>query len=250
MLIERYITKKLFDSATNIVSVSNSCIDSIKKVPGCDKSSEIDLIYNGIDCKSSPKEIKKIRIRDYVDIPVDSSILLMLGSYDSNKGHSFLFEVMKKVIKDFPNCHLIICGDGTSKEKYAVRQLLEQIPFLKKNVHLLDYIEGGSAFMSEADMVLIASQVNESFGLTAIEAMNNSIPVVSTNVGGLKEIIENSVVGYCCDKNSPEIYADKIKYLLKNPQIRKEMGDKGKLHVQNNFDSRRMSIEYQKLLMK
>lgn len=250
MLIEKYITKKLFDSATNIVTVSNSCIESIKKIPGYDQSFKIDLIYNGINCKPPLKTTKKLRIRDHVHIPKNSSILLMLGTYDPNKGHSFLFEAMKKVVKDFPDCHLIICGDGNEKEKYTVRRLLEQIPFLEKNVHLLDYIEGASTFMSEADMVLIGSQENESFGLTAIEAMNNSIPIVSTDVGGLKEVIENSVVGYCCDKNSPEIFADKIIYLLKNPRIRKDMGDKGKLHVQNNFDSYRMSIEYQKLLMK
>ena len=80
--------------------------------------------------------------------------------------------------------------------------------------------------------------------------MSNNIPVISTDVGGLKEVIEDSEVGYCCDKNNPELFAEKIVYLLKNPQIRKKMGIKGQERVKNYFNSKKMSMEYYSLLTK
>lgn len=248
-MIEKFISLKLFNSTNNIVTVSNSCAESLSNIPGYSSSVKTNVIYNGIDCMVS-KNIEAIKLKDYVNIPENSPILLMLGTYSSNKGHSFLFKVMRKVIKEYPECHLVMCGDGIESEKNIVAKLLANMTSINKNIHLLDFIQGASAFMSQSDMVLIGSQENESFGLTAIEAMSNNIPVISTDVGGLKEVIEDSEVGYCCDKNNPELFAEKIVYLLKNPQIRKKMGIKGQERVKNYFNSKKMSMEYYSLLTK
>lgn len=249
MMVEKFINLKLFNSTDDIVTVSNSCAESLRDIPGYSNFIKTNVIYNGIDCMAS-KNIAAIKLKDYVKLPENSPILLMLGTYSSNKGHSFLFKVMLEVIKEYPECHLVICGDGIESEKTIVKKLLAGMTSINKNIHLLDFIQGASAFMPQTDIVLIGSQENESFGLTAIEAMNNMVPVISTDVGGLKEVIEDSEVGYCCNKDNPKLFAEKIVYLLKNPKIRKKMGIKGQERVKNYFDSKKMSMEYYSLLIK
>lgn len=249
MMVEKFINLKLFNSTDDIVTVSNSCAESLRDIPGYSNSIKTNVIYNGIDCMAS-KNIAAIKLKDYVKLPENSPILLMLGTYSSNKGHSFLFKVMLEVIKEYPECHLVICGDGIESEKTIVKKLLADMTSINKNIHLLDFIQGASAFMPQTDIVLIGSQENESFGLTAIEAMNNMVPVISTDVGGLKEVIEDSEVGYCCNKDNPKLFAERIVYLLKNPKIRKKMGIKGQERVKNYFDSKKMSMKYYSLLIK
>ena len=103
--------------------------------------------------------------------------------------------------------------------------------------------------MSNIDLVVIPSQINESFGLTAAEAMLNKIAVVSTNMGALQETIgPNGECGYCVSPHDSREFADKIIYLINHDQVRKEMGERGFIRVNNLFDSAIMSKAYYELL--
>ena len=100
-------------------------------------------------------------------------------------------------------------------------------------------------------MFLIASQITEAFGLTAIEAMKYKKPIISTEIDGLRETVGlDGDAGYCLEKNNYASYADKIIYLLKNPDIRNDMGENGRKRIESKFNSVRMSEEYYALLLK
>jgi glycosyltransferase involved in cell wall biosynthesis len=115
----------------------------------------------------------------------------------------------------------------------------------------LNYIPNASNLIKQADVLLIASQITESFGLTAVEAMRHKKPIVSTDTDALKEVIGlDGNAGYCLDKNNYILYAEKIIYLLDNPDARKTMGENGNKRVKAKFNSIRMAKEYHSLLLK
>lgn len=65
--------------------------------------------------------------------------------------------------------------------------------------------------------------------------MEYSLPCISTNEGGITDIIEESKTGYIVEKQNPKILAQQIEYLLDHPELRKQMGQAGKNKFQKEF---------------
>ena len=89
----------------------------------------------------------------------------------------------------------------------------------------------------------------ESFGYTAIEAMSYRIPVVASNIGGLKEIVINNETGYLIEKNNFTDFAKKINFILNNTNILKKFGKNGYKHYLNNFTAAKMVKKYFELIL-
>jgi glycosyltransferase involved in cell wall biosynthesis len=92
----------------------------------------------------------------------------------------------------------------------------------------------------------------EGFGLTAAEAMAAGIPVVGTDVPGLREVVEEGVTGFLIPGGEAEMLADKLLVLLRDPERAAEMGRKGCARARERFDAARCSEKwleaYQSLL--
>ncbi len=173
---------------------------------------------------------------------------LMLATYEQRKGHAFLFEAFRRVQESFPQVHLVICGDGTEAERNQVLNLRSSIA-PDANIHLLEYIPEGSNLIRQADLLVVASQEWESFGWTVIEAMARGVPVVSTNAGGLAEVIgPDGVAGFAVDPQDVERFAACIGELISQPNRRAEMGGAGRRRVAEHFSVERMAAEYAKII--
>ena len=113
----------------------------------------------------------------------------------------------------------------------------------------MDFIAGGSNLISQADVLLVASQEMESFGLTVAEAMMRGVPVVSTATGGLVEVVGvDGESGFSVEPNDTERFSHCIIELISNTLLREEMSKKGKLRVVEMFAVERMASEYAKLV--
>ena len=95
---------------------------------------------------------------------------------------------------------------------------------------------------------MISSQNFESFGLTAVEAMLNHVPVVATNVGGLPEVLgQPPIGGYLIEANDFGKFAEKVIYLLSNSKFRRLVGNEGNMRAKSLFTAERMANEYKAL---
>lgn len=84
--------------------------------------------------------------------------------------------------------------------------------------------------------VFVMTSAFESFGYVVAEAQMLEIPVVATNVDGFNEIIEDGKTGYLINSNEDQLMADKIIYILDNPDVGNEMGKRGRTRVSEIFD--------------
>lgn len=82
-------------------------------------------------------------------------------------------------------------------------------------------------FMNADVFVFPTFYSGETFGLVNLEAMENKLPVVSTNVGGIPDVVVNDINGYVCNPKDSTDLADKIEILLKDKQLRERMGEAG-----------------------
>jgi len=171
----------------------------------------------------------------------------MLANYEPRKGHKFVLKAFDIVLDKFPNAHLVFAGGGSDKEIDQIRKYKEEIN-KSENIHILNFLPGHD-LIKGSNVILIGSQEFESFGLTAIEAMFFKKPIVSTNVGGLKEVIGlDGVAGLIADKENYTEFAENIIKLLEDNSFSSEMSSCGFQRANKLFTAQRMSRDYYKIL--
>jgi len=240
-LIDHFVCKY----TSCFVSVSKSCAESIRNRPAISSFDNIKYIYNGIN---NHVLLAKTSIISEFGLNLDTKICIMLATYEKRKGHKFLFDAFKMVSIIDPNSVLICCGYGIKSELNQMNQLVIDLG-LENRIFILGFREDAMELLAQSDILLIASQEFESFGLTAVEAMKYKKPIVSTNVGGLSEVIENDKGGYLFDINDVNGYANKVIDLLNNPQLRIEQGELGYNRYMMNFQVERVANEYYQLIV-
>lgn len=245
-LYENWIDRKTAAATRYFVGVSRVAAESLRVRVIFRCSTKIRYIYNGIQIASKWKnDVPNIRGEFGVG---DKPLCLMLANYEPWKGHHFLFEAFKIVAEQVPDVHLVLCGGSPDGMVYVDRLRREIAPTV--NIHLLGFISGGDRLIEQADLLVISSQVFESFGLTAVEAMLVGVPVVSTRVGGLPEVIgEDGNGGYTVAPDDPAAFAARIVRLLRDPKLRRQVGEQGRKRASLLFTADRMAAEYQAVLV-
>ncbi|MGC8935815.1 MAG: glycosyltransferase [Candidatus Methanomethylicaceae archaeon] len=146
-------------------------------------------------------------------------LVLVGGSAtDDPEGEKIYYDVFKKAIDD-RNVHVLMLPPDAHREINAIQR--------------------GST-------ILIQKSIREGFGLTVTEGMWKGKPVIGGKTGGIKYQILDGETGFLVSTVSEA--AEKITYLIKNPQIRRAMGDKAKEHVRRNFLVTRHLRDYLNLL--
>jgi glycosyltransferase involved in cell wall biosynthesis len=242
--LENIIDAIVISSASHIVSVSKNCLDSLSgrsAFIGCKK---LSYIYNGIQ---DPVDLLKTFSNASNNKLPRKQYCLMLATYEAKKGHTYLLQAFRSIVKNFPNVQLQIYGHGSLQEKKQVADEVVRLN-LENYVSLGDFILKTSAMLEGASVLVVPSQVYESFGMVVIEAMAFGVPVVTTDVGGLPEVLGGSNAGYICSKDDPLEFAGAIENILSNPVLASKLGRNGRLTFERRYSATTMAANYKKLL--
>ena len=196
---------------SDVVScVSNSLKEQTKDYFSISKP--IDVVYNFIDTERF-KRIPNPEFRSAF-APNNEKIIVHTSNFRKVKR---VEDVVKSfdIIRNQINAKLLFIGDGPERQnaEEMCRNLhaCSDIYFLGKQ----DVVE---ELLSIADLFMLLSE-KESFGLSALEAMACGVPVISTNIGGLPEVNENSVTGFTCNVGDVEDIAQKALLILENEDM-------------------------------
>jgi glycosyltransferase involved in cell wall biosynthesis len=240
LLQELFIDKLVLSSTSNFTTVSMASRNSMKNRPYLNNK-EIKYIYNGI---SNIKITKDNNIRNELNFEKNIQICLMLATYEERKGHFFLLKAFKLVFKENPNVRLILCGYGSDNEIKIVKKYINDLE-LSSCVYTFNFRNDKENLISNSDLVLISSQEFESFGLTAIEAMSLKKPIVSTDVGGLPEVIGEGFGGFYVSRNDCITFSQKIVLLLSDNHLYNTMAKNGYNRYLSHFTADKMAKLYE-----
>ena len=245
-LIENIIDVLVIRSSSQIVSVSQNCLSSLNSRGAFLKCNKMSYIYNGID---DPTRLLKTVSATIENTSSPKRYCLMLATYETRKGHAYLLQAFQMVVKDFPDMQLQIYGHGLPHE---IKQVTDEVMRLKLEgkVILGDFSAQTSSLLAGASVLVVPSQAYESFGLTIIEAMAFGVPVVTTDVGGMPEVLGDSKAGYVCSKDNPLEFAAAIKNILGDPKLASELGQNGRLAFERRFMASAMAQQYFQLIKK
>jgi len=150
---------------------------------------EIRVIYNFIDAARPEKNRNSCDRESYA--PQGEKILMHASNFRPVKRLGDVIRIFARVQELIP-AKLILVGDGP--ERLYVQQLVKEMK-LSDSVYFLGEQDHLEPLFFCADLFLLPSE-QESFGLTALEAMNCGVPVIATETGGLPEVIEHGKTGF------------------------------------------------------
>lgn len=160
--------------------------------------------------------------------------LLYTGRLAAVKGLPILLESLVKIKATHPDVLLTVVGDG------ADRPQLEQMTArlgLTENVDFVGYQSQAKVreYMQETDVFMLPSFA-EGVPVSLMEALAAGVPVVTTQIAGVSELVENGVSGYLVPPGNAALLAERITQLLADPQLRSEFGAAGRQKIAQEFD--------------
>jgi glycosyltransferase involved in cell wall biosynthesis len=208
--------------------------------------SRIRRIYYGISMNRplalSPTQLREVRRE--LGLPAAGPFILCAGRLDPQKGHPYLLEAMRDVLRRSPDARLVIAGAAQQASEEYVRSLREQAadPELVGKVIFAGERRDMPRLMAACDMLSLAS-LWEGFGLVFLEAMAAAKPVVATRVSAVPEVVEDGETGILVPPRDPSALAKAIALLCDSPAERQRLGLNGYRRARRHFTADRMVDE-------
>jgi len=217
-IIHKNLLKFNFKKADAVLSTSEDMAVRTQKFT----KKEIEITPFGIDTSLFSPDSKTS----------NDLVIGTVKSMENTYGIDILIRAFAKLKGE--NLKLTLVGDGTKTEEYkslvTELNLNESITF-KGRVDL----EQVPKVLNQMDIFVAASRA-ESFGVSVLEASSCELPVVTSNVGGLPEVVEDGSTGFTVQVENVDELANKIQALVDSKELRKEMGTAGRKFVQRKYE--------------
>jgi glycosyltransferase involved in cell wall biosynthesis len=224
----RQFIKKTQDKVDLYIAISRATEKQLIENAGI-KDDEIKVLLNFVDLAYfNSQKTNRLEERRKLSLDEDDFILGFAGRHVERKGCHDLILALGE-LKHFKNIKLLIVGDGPKKEENI--KLANKLG-LERNIFFLGYIPDIRWFYSIIDCFVIPSHW-EPFGIVALEAHATGVPVISSNVEGLNEVVLDAKTGFLFEPKNQKDLAKKIELLYNNEDLRKKIIENGLRSVEN-----------------
>jgi glycosyltransferase involved in cell wall biosynthesis len=207
LLNDLAVGKQNLDAADRIITISNATREYVLRLGA--KPEKVRVIYNGVDlARFRPINGKRQEMRKKIGIPNNAVVVLTVRRLVYKNGIDTLLECANIAVKKNPNIVFIVVGKGPDLEN--IRMQVEQLG-IGDNFRLAGFVSDADlpSYYNLGDLFVLPSKSGEGLPLVALEAMACGLPVVATNVGGIKEILLDNY-GKLVPPNQPELLADAV----------------------------------------
>ncbi len=233
------ITKFSIEKSDRITAVSQYLKDETIRAFGC-AGHAVDVIPNFIDPQVYDRDRWRGGLHD--SFGHGAPVLMHISNFRPVKRVTDVIRTFARV-RAGGDARLIMVGDGpdrTAAEEEARALGVHQ------DVQFLGRIENVAPLLSAADLFLLPSE-SESFGLSALEALACSVPVIASEVGGLPEVVRHGETGFLAPLGDTEAMAAAARRLLDDPALRRTMGAAAAADARARFSLEAIVAEYERL---
>lgn len=224
----RFALRLTAERARHLIGVSEDTCEHLAETLRIPRTS-ITLVPNGVRLVLGDRN----RLREELSLTAETRLLVAVGNLYKVKGHRTLISALGLLRNDLalPQWKLVIAGRGEEHDS-----LLQQIheSDLDDCVKLLGLRNDIPDLLAAADGWVMSS-VSEGLPMALLEAMLNGLPIVSTAVGGIPEIVRPGETGWLVPPESPTALAEAIRELLRDSVKAALIGERGKTLVEANY---------------
>lgn len=180
----------------------------------------------GVDFSNREGVVSREEKRTQLNIASEDILVLSVGELQKRKNHQAIIHAIARL--NNPNIKYAICGQGELED--YLKKLVSSLK-LDKQVFFLGYRQDIPEIMSACDIFAHPS-IREGLGLASLEAMASGLPLVTSNVQGVPDYVENGVTGYMCAPMDFDAYAENLNKLVKDKALREKIGTTNITYVQ------------------
>ncbi|CAN5284393.1 glycosyltransferase family 4 protein [soil metagenome] len=236
------IIKKICAQITDYFISVSEIIAQKAILAGVDKPEKFRTIYTGMELDWFLKgNFDSCAIRQEFGIPENAPVVGKIARLFPLKGHDQLMDAAPEIVKRIPDVRFFLIGDGVLYEHLQERAqeygILENFVFAG-----LVPRERIPEMISAMDIVVHTS-LREGLPRIFPQALAMGKPCVSFNIDGAPEVVINDKTGYLVEVHDKKRLTETVSHLLENPELRKEMGENGRRHVDPTFRTETMVKE-------
>lgn len=243
----RFLLRNLLDKRT--IRLSNLIISNTERGKellvqkyGID-GDRVKIIYNGIEIDDEKAPLPEGKFLLRTGLSGNEKIVGFIGRLEKQKGVQHLVDAVKIIYNQDPSVYALIVGDG--KERESLEKYSKSNGENSANIVFSGWIDNASQFI-KLFKVLVLPSLWEGMPNVILEAMTKEVPVITTNVGGISEVIDDGKDGFLVEPGNSLLLADKIKYVLSlSDDERQRITRAAKNRVISNFNIERMVREFE-----
>ncbi|WP_243299404.1 glycosyltransferase [Bacillus litorisediminis] len=193
------------------------------------RGEKIQTIYNGIDFTSPVPQADPLR--EDLGLSQEDFIMAFIARLHPVKGHNLVLNALHNL--NNPRVKLLLIGDGPNRQE--IDEKIKQLN-LQSQVLMLGFRKDVADLYSISDVALLASE-SESFPLSLLEAANQEVPVITTDVGGVKELVLEPDMGWVVPVGDQAAYERAINFAYESWEkgMLQEKGKSLRKHAEENF---------------
>jgi glycosyltransferase involved in cell wall biosynthesis len=224
------------------ITVSTDRQSELAQLTGLPES-KIAVLSNGVSTEHFCPAADKVEIRRQLGLSVSCLAIICAARLAPEKDLPTLLRALAFVRQTVPAVQLWLVGDGPELE--FLKKLTVDLA-LESNVRFLGYRQDVNLFLQAAD-VFVLSSLSEGLSMALLEAASSGLPIVATDVGGNREIVNPPHGGYLIPPQNPVAMSAALIRLLQDPLLRQSMSTYGRALVLEKFSLERTITEHLKL---
>jgi glycosyltransferase involved in cell wall biosynthesis len=245
--IERSLAKK----STGIIAISEAQKKELSDIHKICPAEKIEVIPLGLDLTkfNTNKTENRMRLREELGLDANEIAIAIIGRLAPVKDHAFFLQTIEQVAeKTSKKIRVFIVGDGSERSNIEQRThtINQRFPGL---ITLTSWIEDVAPFNHAMDIICLTSK-NEGTPVSLIEAQAAGVPVVSTNVGGVIDIVAQGETGFVVEQNDLAAYTNKLLELIESDSLREKMSSRGWKHVGEKYHYTRLASNIEEYYMR
>lgn len=221
-----------------VIAVSNAVCQDLASRPGFKVPLEkIAVIPNCLDHRRVDEITSVPSLRSRLGLKPHAPVVSTVANFVPIKGHRWLIRAMPVIAQHFPEATFVLYGSGEGR--VATQRWVKEAGIEANVIYPDEPAASALEVLALSDVVVVPS-LSEGFGMVVLEACALAKPVVASAVGGIPEILEHHQTGLLVPPGDSEALAGAILLLLKDPNLRRRLGEAGRGHVRAEFSVERM----------
>jgi len=233
--IFKFIERRLAKKSDGIIAISDMQKKELSQIHKICPADKIKVIPLGFDLDKFQEETsKRDVVREKYNVKEEEIAIAIIGRLAPIKNHGLFLSIIEDVLsKTSKKIKVFIVGDG--EERTSIEEkVIELNTQFDGEILMTSWIKNIGEFNAGMDIICLTSN-NEGTPVSLIEAQAGNLAVVSTDVGGVRDIVKEGETGYIVPKNNVNLFSEKLLFLIENDETRKRFSKNGWNFVKEKF---------------